>query len=240
MIQRLSPVLLALVLAAVPLGAESWPQWRGPQLNGISSERGLPLRWSKTQNVAWTLPLPEWSGSTPIVWNDHVFLNVAQGADLHLWAIDRATGTRRWTRRLGGENRKMMKQNMSTPSPVTDGRHVWVMTGTGLLKAFDFAGTELWSRNIQDDYGRFGLMHGYGSSPLLHEGSLYVQVLHGMMTDDPSYVLRIDAASGKTRWRVAYCSGSRPGAPGRTPSGPSCARWVACSPRRSSGPACSR
>jgi outer membrane protein assembly factor BamB len=200
--KRLSPVLLALVLAAAPLGAESWPQWRGPQLNGISSERGLPLRWSKTANVAWTLPLPEWSGSTPIVWNDHVFLNVAQGADLHLWAIDRANGMRRWTRRLGGENRKMMKQNMSTPSPVTDGRHVWVMTGTGVLRAFDFAGTQVWSRDIQDEYGRFGLMHGYGSSPLLHEGSLYVQVLHGMMTDDPSYILRIDAATGRTVWRV--------------------------------------
>jgi outer membrane protein assembly factor BamB len=202
MMLRLSPALLALVLAVAPAGAEPWPQWRGPQLNGISGERNVPLRWSKAENVAWTLPLPEWSGSTPIVWNDHVFLNVAQGADLHLWAIDRATGTRRWTRRLGGENRKMMKQNMSTPSPVTDGRHVWVMTGTGLLKAFDFAGTEAWSRDIQADYGRFGLMHGYGSSPLLHEGSLYVQVLHGMMTDDASYVLRIDAATGRTLWRV--------------------------------------
>jgi outer membrane protein assembly factor BamB len=200
--QRFLPVPLALVLAIAPLGAESWPQWRGPQLNGVSSERGLPLRWSKKENIAWTLALPEWSGSTPIVWNDHVFLNVAQGADLHLWAIDRTSGARRWTRRLGGENRKLMKQNMSTPSPVTDGRHVWVMTGTGRLRAFDFAGTEIWGRDIQADYGRFGLMHGYGSSPLLHEGSLYVQVLHGMTTDDPSYVLRIDAATGRTLWRV--------------------------------------
>ena len=54
------------------------------------------------------------------------------------------------------------------------------MTGTGILKAFDFAGKELWTRDIQKDYGRFGLQWGYGSSPLLHEDSLYVQVLHGM------------------------------------------------------------
>ena len=92
----------------------------------------------------------------------------------------------------------MMKQQMSSPSPVTDGRAVWVMTGTGLLKSFDFAGKELWSRDIQADYGRFGLQWGYASSPLLFEDSLYVQVLHGMHTDDPSYLLRIDKATGKT------------------------------------------
>ena len=59
------------------------------------------------------------------------------------------------------------KQNMSSPSPVTDGQHVWVMTGVGVLKAFDFAGKEIWTRNIQTDYGRFGLNWGYASSPLL-------------------------------------------------------------------------
>ena len=96
----------------------------------------------------------------------------------------------------------MMKQNMSSPSPVTDGTHVWVMTGTGILKAFDFAGKEIWTRDIQKDYGRFGLQWGYGSSPLLHDDALYVQVLHGMHTDAPSYVLRIDKATGKTVWRV--------------------------------------
>ena len=82
------------------------------------------------------------------------------------------------------------KQNMSTPSPVTDGRTVWVMTGVGAFKAFDFSGKELWSRNIQTDYGEFGLNWGYASSPLLREDALYVQVLHGMKTDDPSYVMR--------------------------------------------------
>jgi outer membrane protein assembly factor BamB len=96
----------------------------------------------------------------------------------------------------------MMKQQMSSPSPVTDGRMVWVMTGTGLLKAFDLAGTERWSRDIPGEYGRFGLQWGYASSPLLLDDSLVVQVLHGMHTDDPSYVLRLDKMTGKTLWRV--------------------------------------
>jgi outer membrane protein assembly factor BamB len=85
---------------------------------------------------------------------------------------------------------------------VTDGTAVWVMTGTGILKAFDLKGTELWMRDIQKDYGKFGLNWGYASSPLLHEDALYVQVLHGMRTDEPSYLMRLDKKTGRTVWRV--------------------------------------
>jgi outer membrane protein assembly factor BamB len=182
--------------------ADDWPQWRGPSLNGTSGEKNLPLRWSSTQNITWKLALPAWSGSTPIVWGDRIFLNVADQSDLYLWCVDRASGVPIWKRFLGGGNLRMQKQNMSTPSPVTDGRHVWVMTGTGILKGFDFEGTEIWTRDIQKDYGRFGMNWGYGSSPLFHGDALFVQVLHGMRTHDPSYLLRIDSATGRTVWRV--------------------------------------
>ena len=196
-------VIAALLLLAVGQpAAEHWPQWRGPLLNGISAEKNLPVKWSATDNVAWKLAMPAWSGSTPIIWGDHLFLNVSDGKEMSLWAIDRANGAVRWKRPLGGGDRRMMKQNMSSPSPVTDGKLVWVMTGAGVLKSFDFAGKELWTRDIQRDYGRFGLQWGYASSPLLFEDALYVQVLHGMHTDDPSYLLRIDKTSGKTVWRT--------------------------------------
>lgn len=188
-------------IVAVP-AAENWPQWRGPSMNGISGEKNLPVRWSKAENITWKLAMPAWSGSTPIVWGDRIFLNVADGSELYLWCVDRAQGTPIWKQHLGSGNVKMQKQNMSSPSPVTDGRHVWVMTGTGILKGFDLDGKELWARDIQKDYGRFGLNWGYGSSPLLNGDALYVQVLHGMKTHDPSYLLRIDAATGKTVWRV--------------------------------------
>jgi outer membrane protein assembly factor BamB len=182
--------------------AENWPQWRGPSANGISGENNIPTTWSTTENVAWKLLLPAWSGSTPIVWGNHIFLNVAESGRLFLWAVDRNKGVPLWKQHLSDGDTKMRKQNMSTPSPVTDGRSVWVMTGTGILKAFDFNGKELWMRDIQKDYGRFGLNWGYGSSPMLYEDSLYVQVLHGMKTDDPSYVLRLSKANGRTIWRV--------------------------------------
>ena len=64
--------------------AENWPQWRGPSLNGISSESNLPVQWTTTENIAWKLPMPELSGSTPIVWGERIFLNVAEKGSLFL------------------------------------------------------------------------------------------------------------------------------------------------------------
>jgi outer membrane protein assembly factor BamB len=202
-------ILFVTFVVTSTLNAENWPQWRGPLLNGISGETNLPVKWTTTENVAWKVPVPQYSGSTPIVWGEHIFLNVADKGSLHLWALDRNTGATRWTRELSGGDRRQMKQNMSSPSPVTDGRHVWAMTGTGILSAFDFAGNPAWTRDVQKDYGRFGIMHGYAASPLLHEDALYVPVLHGMMTDDPSYILRIDKASGRTVWRVERPTNAR-------------------------------
>ncbi len=193
--------LVLFVLAAHGLFAGNWPQWRGPNLNGVCDEKNLPLRWSKTENVVWRLPMPSRSGSTPILWGENVFLNVADGDNLELWCVDRNDGSIRWKRPTAGGNYRINKQNMSSPSPVTDGRNVWVLTGTGILKSFDFEGKELWTRDIQKDYGKFGLNWGYGSSALLYEGALYVPVLHGMKTDDPSYLLKIDGKTGKTVWR---------------------------------------
>jgi len=159
----------------------------------------------QTRGVAWKLPLPAYSGSTPIIWGDTIFLNVATGSNtgvLELWSIDRNKQSINWKRQLTDSNHMERKQNMSSPSPVTDGKYVWVMTGLGVFKAFDFAGKEIWARNLQADYGKFGFNWGYASSPLLKGDALYVQVLHGMKTDDPPYVLKIDKLTGKTVWRV--------------------------------------
>ena len=183
--------------------AENWPNWRGPTRDGISAETNLPVEWDTEQNIAWKRAMPAWSGSTPVIWNELIFINVAVDDDnLELWCLDRNTGETQWARPLSDGNRRLRKQNMSSPSPVTDGERVWVMTGTGIIKAFDFEGDELWTRNIPESYGAFGLNWGYASSPLLHGDALYVQVLHGMRTDDPSYVLRLNAETGATVWRV--------------------------------------
>ena len=201
---RRALLILMMSLATGVVASANWPTWRGPAGDGVSAERNLPVKWSPTENIAWKLQLPQWSGATPVIWGDTIFLNVAEadGNNLSLWAVSRASGQVLWKRPLSTGNNRQRKQNMSSPSPVTDGTIVWVMTGTGFLRAFDFKGTELWVRDIQKDYGRFGLNWGYANSPLLHDSDLFVPVMHGMKTDDPSYMLRIDGKTGKTEWRV--------------------------------------
>ena len=201
-------VLCAAVSALVTVtafGESEWPNWRGPEHNGYSEHAGLPLEWAhdgdEERNILWKLPLPDRSGSTPIIAGDKVFLNVAEGDDLSLWRVDADSGEVVWQRKVGGGNRFQRKHNMSSPSPITDGERVWVLTGTGALQAYDFDGSQLWARELEQDYGAFGLNHGYGSSALLWQSVLFVPVLHGMKTDDPSYILAIDAASGETIWR---------------------------------------
>lgn len=221
--------VLALVLAVSLTGAnpnEYWPQWRGPHLNGSSTTaKNLPTNWSETENVKWRVALPSWSAATPIIWEDTVYVTSAQegfqilqrnyrrgqprppnpGAEndeMYLLAIQRSDGKIKWRQQIGGGNLLYRKQNLASPSPVTDGHRIWTFTGAGALTCFDMTGKRIWRREIQQDYGRFGLNHGYGSSPLLHDGRLYIQVLHGMKTDDPSYVFAVDAKTGKTVWKV--------------------------------------
>jgi outer membrane protein assembly factor BamB len=99
-------------------------------------------------------------------------------------------------------NEIKMKHNSSSPSPVTDGKHVWVVSGNGVVSCFDLQGKETWKFSLPEKFGRLGLQHGYGSSPLLLDGKLIVQVLHGMRTDDPSYLVALDASTGAVAWRV--------------------------------------
>ena len=87
----LAPLAL-LALAGAPAVPADWPQWRGPQLRGTSPETKLPVKWSTSEGLAWTLDLPSASGSTPIVSGDRVYLNVAEGDTVSLWCLERKTG----------------------------------------------------------------------------------------------------------------------------------------------------
>jgi outer membrane protein assembly factor BamB len=209
------------VLAAAILGGclwANWPQWRGPESNGTAPKaHNLPVVWSGSQNILWRTKLPSWSAATPAVWENWIFVTSAEEGSprlqnnppgnaaldkIFLMALDRKDGSVRWQRQIDSGNRLFRKQNSSSPSPITDGRQVWIMTGNGKLTCFTIDGKEVWRRDIQADYGKFGINHGYASSPLLHGERLYIQVLHGMLTDDPSYVMALDKNTGKTLWKV--------------------------------------
>lgn len=192
--------------------AGDWPHWRGPFFNGSSSETNLPIRWSKTENVAWSADLPGPGAATPVVWRDHVFVSTPDLATqtLHACAFDRRTGKSLWSHPVSEGIRKDDMSNYASPSAVTDGERVVFCFGNGALAAFDLTGRELWQRNLQTDYGEFAYQWTPAASPTLHDGRLYLQVLqrnvpvHGRgRTDGPieSFVLALDPADGKTLWK---------------------------------------
>jgi outer membrane protein assembly factor BamB len=196
---RLFLVCHLLITATLLVQAENWPQWRGPKNDGISTEKNLPTQWSETQNILWRLKLPGWAGSTPIVWGERMFLTSVDGEDVVLLCVSTA-GKELWKRKIGTGNRKFRvdEGNQASPSPSTDGTHVFAFTGAGDFACFDFAGKEVWKFNAQERYGRFRIQHGMHVTPLLHGDRLYLSLLHS----GGWFVIAIDKANGNEVWKI--------------------------------------
>jgi outer membrane protein assembly factor BamB len=236
--------LLLALLATHAVSAANWPAWRGPNGDGTApGAKNLPETWSTEKNIKWKQKMPAWSGSTPMVWGDRIFLNTPSeeeakpaepapapaaaneksrkrpgasrglamsgpgGQDILLLCLSRATGKELWRKPYDRGNEIKMKQNMSSPTPVSDGKLVWVVSGNGIVACFDFNGNEKWKFDIPKNYGNLGVQFGYGSSPLLLDGKLIFQVLQGTVRrelpkHEPSFVFALNAADGKPLWRV--------------------------------------
>jgi len=135
------------VVASATFGvvrAENWPQWRGPHGDGTSAEKGLPVEWTKEKNVAWRLALPGPAGATPVVWNDRIFLTSAEKKDVVLLAVS-TEGKELWRRKVSSGNKEVRgdEGNSASPSPSTDGSHVWSFSGLGDLACHDVEGKEV-------------------------------------------------------------------------------------------------
>jgi outer membrane protein assembly factor BamB len=196
-----------MLLLATAARAENWPQWRGPNNDGVSSETGLPAEWSESKNVLWKLPLPGMASSTPAIWGDRIFLTSEDGDDVVLLCVG-TDGHERWKQKLGPSGSKRFRRdeaNQSSPSPSTDGRHVYAFTGTGDLACFDVDGKEVWRFNAQDRYGKFKIMWGMHVSPLLDGDRLYLALLHS----GGASVIALDKATGKEIWKISRESDAR-------------------------------
>ena len=207
---RCSAWMLAATLIGGSLSqAENWPQWRGAKLDGISSEKGLPTKWSKTENVAWRLALPGAAGATPVVWEDRIYLTSVAGDDLVVMCVG-TDGKQIWKQTLatGNKNVRNDEGNGASPSPVTDGKHVWAMMATGDLACYTKDGEEVWKLNLQDRYGKFNIAFGMTSTPVLDGGRLYLQLIHGEMSSksQDARVVCLDSATGDEAWAVERIS----------------------------------
>ena len=190
--------------------AGDWPHWRGPFLNGSSEEKDLPGSWSKTENVVWVSRLPGPSGATPVISKGKVFVSSTKRDSDELLALcfDAKSGRELWRKKLGASSRKVPRNNMATPSPVTDGERVYFMYGSGELAGLDSEGNILWQRNIEAEYGNISIKYGYSSSPLLYDGKLYIliQRRHTAYRSPESrtldaFILAIDPKTGKNIWK---------------------------------------
>lgn len=205
-IRRALLVCSLLLSAAGNATADNWPQWRGSDNDGISKESGLPTQWSESKNLIWKLKMPGMGGSTPAVWGQRIFLTSEEGSDLCLLCID-SGGQELWKTKLASGRQRFMRGegNNASPSPSTDGEHVWAYVGTGDLGCYDFEGKEVWKFNVQDRYGKFRIQHGMHTTPLLDGNRLYMQLIHS----NGQYVIALDKATGKEIWKVTRNSDGR-------------------------------
>lgn len=203
---RFSAWMVCLLLSASALQAEDWAQWRGPSFNGSSPEKGLPSQWSQTENVAWSVDLPGPSAATPVVSNGKVFVSSTDSAKdtLKAMCFDEKTGKLLWSHDAGHGVSQDTRSTYSAPSPATDGKIVAFFYGNGEMVVYDVDGNKKW----EDNFGPFSFMWTFSSSPVLYDGTLYLQILQ---RDEPvrgkgsrgskSFILALEPATGKTKWR---------------------------------------
>ncbi len=200
-------LLAPLVLAVFgPARADNWPQWRGPNHDGVSKEANLPTAWGEGKNVLWKFPMPGLGSSTPIVWGERIFVTSEDGKDTVLLCIS-TEGKELWKRKLGKAHGKYRgdEGDNAGATPSTDGKHVWTFVGSGEVACHDFSGAEVWKFNAQDRYDKFNIAFGMHSTPVLHKGRLYLQLLH----TDGGTVAAVDKATGKQVWKVDRKSDAR-------------------------------
>lgn len=211
MIRNLVFGVIVLTILPFSVHARDWQQWRGPFHNGSTDETNIPASWSETENVAWKADLPGAGGATPVISKGKIFVSsmVGRTGEYVALCINEHTGKKLWQRTVGSDSRRFPRNNHCSPSPVAIGETVVFTYGTGDIVAFDYAGRQLWSRGIEQEYGNLALQFGYSNTPLYHDGALFVIVLR---RDHPyrdpeanrkleSFILKIDPKTGKTIWK---------------------------------------
>ena len=200
----------ALGLSLAGAQAGDWGNWRGPNYDGSTDAKNLPTKFSKTENVLWSVKMDGPSAATPVIWGDNVFVSSSNQEKERLSAncYDRKTGALKWSHQVAKGFRQDNRSNYASPSPVTDGQVVTFFYGGGELATYNMDGDKLWELNLQKKHGEFAFLWTFSTSPLIHDGVLYMQVLQrdtkvsGRGSDDNrSYLLALDPKTGKQLWK---------------------------------------
>lgn len=206
--------------------AENWPQWRGPEGTGVSSERDLPIVWSEKRGLAWKTAIPGAGASTPVIWGDAIFLtSQADDNALIVLKVSKKTGEIAWQTTVGkaeivreAPSRKAQKfhqiHNLASPSCATDGKTVVAHFGNGLLVALDYEGKVLWEHNLAEEYGGYTIWWGHANSPVITGGMVISVCMQDSLSDlqaEPveSYLVAHDLVTGKVRWKKSRMTSAK-------------------------------
>ena len=202
---RLCAIALpALILLTSAAEAQNWPRFRGDNGAGISTVSRIPATWIES-DTAWKAELPYVGHSSPVVWEKSLFVTSATegGGERFLHCLDADSGRQRWQVSVKlGESHKHAKNSWASSTPTTDGQRVYTLFADGqkfLSTAWDFAGNEVWSR----DLGAYDSEHNLGASPIVKDGLLIIP------NDQlgPSSLVALNAESGEVVWKTARLPG---------------------------------
>lgn len=189
---------MLLVLAAVGVRAEDWPEFRGPTGQGHSTERGLPLEWSESRNVVWKTPVPGLGWSSPVVAGGRVWLTTATegGRSLRALAFDVESGREAVNVevfRLAQTSEINPKNSRASPTPLVEADRVYVHFGAEGTAALTTSGQIVWTARFP-----YVSQHGNGGSPVLYR-DLLIFSCDGY---DTAFVVAVDKRTGKVRWKT--------------------------------------
>jgi hypothetical protein len=183
-------------LLALGLSGADWSQFRGPNASGICASCGqLETEFGPLKNVLWKIPLPV-GNSSPIVTGDRIFLTASEGDDLITLCVNRTTGKLQWRRSVRASRREAQHtlNDRAAPTAVTDGKSVFVFFADFGLVAYDLEGKQRWQLPL----GPFNSLHGVAASPIYADG----RVILVCDQDTDSYILAVNADSGKMIWKT--------------------------------------
>jgi outer membrane protein assembly factor BamB len=185
--------------------AADWPFFRGPARDGKSTDANAPVSWSKTKNVKWKVALPQPGNSSPIVIKDRVFVTGRLDKDGHqraLYCFNRKDGAEMWKKVV--QHDAFEKTHDTNPhaasTPASDGERVVVWHGSAGLYCYDMSGNEIWKK----DLGKFTHIWGYASSPVIHNGIVYLNAGPGVR----QFVIALDVKEGNKVWEVEVPGGA--------------------------------
>lgn len=203
---RTSTFLFTLVMSASwSFGkdpATDWPRWRGPNADGVAEGGTLPTRWSRTENVRWSVKLPGWGTSSPVVYGDRVFVtsHIKDKKSLLTLCFDRQTGKELWRHDFGFgvDQRTHEKSNLAVNTPAVTEDAVYVAFGNADIARYRHDGKLAWVSRYLDRFGDPKMAWGYAVSPLVLEDSVLFPWNHHK---GPCFLVGLDRKTGDIAWK---------------------------------------